>query len=126
MKCYYHRDTEAIALCKSCNRALCENCAVDVHPGTACINRCESDVTQLNVAIARSKLSFQKAGKSYRRNGISLLLAGIVFLFVGVLPIITRGDFGNAFIAVLGAVFLLWSFFSFLSGKQIEKAEKDI
>ncbi|MDX9991913.1 MAG: DUF4190 domain-containing protein [Anaerolineales bacterium] len=30
MKCYYHPETEAIATCTSCGKAICESCSVNV------------------------------------------------------------------------------------------------
>ena len=125
MKCYYHHNSEAIAICKSCNRALCESCAADVHPGTACINRCEKDVEELNTVIERGKSAYQKTGKAYKRNSIALLLSGLVFTFMGIVPIIINNNYASSFLAVLGAIFLLWSYFSYSTGKQIESTEKN-
>lgn len=123
MKCYYHPTTDAVALCKSCNRALCPACAVDVHPGTACKQRCEQDVTDLNTVIERSKTVYAKTGQAYKRNAISTLIIGIVFLGFGLLPILVNGDYGASFMAVVGAIFLLWAFFSFKNGRQISSVK---
>lgn len=30
MKCYYHRDIDAVAVCTGCGKGLCQRCAVDV------------------------------------------------------------------------------------------------
>ncbi|WP_345552560.1 hypothetical protein [Microbulbifer aestuariivivens] len=125
MKCYYHRDIEAIGICKSCQKGLCEKCAVDISPGLACINSCEEEVSSLNEVLERSKSAYQKTGSAYRRNGLSMLLAGLVFLLIGVLPIIISGEYGSSFIALLGLIFLLWSFFSYRSAKQIESSDKN-
>src|SRR5262245_62948562 len=52
MRCFYHPDVGAVALCKSCNRGLCAGCATEVPNGLACPGRCEaaaraSDISQL-------------------------------------------------------------------------------
>lgn len=125
MKCYYHQSIEAIAICKSCSRALCKDCAADVPPGTACVNRCEEDVATLNMIIARSKFSFQKTGKAYKRNAIALVLVGSVFLFIGVFPILVNENYGSSFMAVLGFIFFLWAYFSYSNGKQIESLKEN-
>jgi hypothetical protein len=44
MRCFYHQDREAIGACKSCNKGLCAECAVDLGNGLACRGRCEADV----------------------------------------------------------------------------------
>jgi Flp pilus assembly protein TadB len=124
MKCYYHEENEAVAICKSCSRALCKSCAADVHPGTACINRCEKDVEALNLMIEKNKTAYQKTGKAYKRNAIALLLSGLAFSFIGIIPILVSKNYSSAFMVVLGFIFLLWSYFSYRSGKQIETTEK--
>lgn len=120
MKCYYHNETDSIAICKSCSRALCKKCAVDVHPGTACKSRCEEEVAELNGVIERSKTAYQKTGKAYRNNAIGMLIMGIIFIVIGVLPYVLQGKVSGLFMSVLGIVFILWSFFSYKNAKQIE------
>jgi hypothetical protein len=44
MRCFYHHDKEAVGSCKSCDKALCVECAVDLGKGLACRNRCEESV----------------------------------------------------------------------------------
>lgn len=125
MKCFYHHDTDAVAICKSCQRALCVTCAMDVPPGTACINRCEKDVAALNLVIERSKSAYQKTGLAYKRNAVVMSVIGIVFFVTGVWPIVAKGKYGMAFIAVMGVLFVVWAYFNYRSGKQIESAEKN-
>lgn len=126
MRCFYHHDAEAIAICKSCSRGLCADCAADVPPGTACINRCEKDVEAFNLVIQRSNNAYQKTGKAYRRSGVAMLIAGLVFLSAGLLSIIVYRDYDASFIAVLGLVFLLWAYFSYKSAKQIENPNAEL
>jgi hypothetical protein len=44
MKCYYHHDRDAVALCFWCNRGLCPACACEVGDRLACRDRCEAAV----------------------------------------------------------------------------------
>ncbi len=125
MKCYYHHENDAVAICKSCSRALCEPCAADVHPGTACVNRCEEDVEELNIVIDKSKASYQKAGKAYRYNAIAMLILGLIFVTSGIVLTIITGKYGAGFPVALGLVFLLWSYFSYRSAQQIEATNEN-
>jgi hypothetical protein len=43
MRCYDHRDQEAVAVCRVCGRGICGTCAVQVGNVLACRNRCEGD-----------------------------------------------------------------------------------
>ncbi|MEZ5406061.1 MAG: hypothetical protein R3F23_07795 [Verrucomicrobiia bacterium] len=125
MNCYYHPNTPAIALCKSCNRALCFECAVDVPPGTACKNRCEKDVATLNEIIQRNKTAYQKTGYAYKRNGLALLILAFIFLVLGFLPYVVNGEKSGFVMAFLSLPFFLFSYFSFKSGYLIEKVDRD-
>jgi hypothetical protein len=42
-----------------------------------------------------------------------------MFLAFGILPVLVSQSYGVIFLAPMGVGFLLWSFFSFRSGKQI-------
>ena len=54
MMCFNHADHQAVGVCKSCQRGLCHDCAVDLGKGLACKNRCEEDVRQLIQVIDQS------------------------------------------------------------------------
>jgi hypothetical protein len=51
MKCYYHRDIDAIGLCKSCSKGICPPCATDVGGGLACTASCIEEVKNINALI---------------------------------------------------------------------------
>jgi hypothetical protein len=123
MKCFYHPDTDAVALCKSCNRGLCPACSAEVAPGLACRGRCEADVAALNLVIQRSNSIYQKTGTTYLNNAITYLLIGTIFLGSGLIPMLVSGNYRVFFLIPLGAVFLLWSFLAYRSGKQMTTGE---
>src|ERR1019366_8763075 len=55
MKCFTHRSSDAVAVCRSCGRALCPDCIAEVGLSCACKNRCESDVTRFNEMLTRGR-----------------------------------------------------------------------
>lgn len=123
MKCFYHPDRDAVAMCKSCNRGLCPTCSADVPPGVACQGKCEADVAALNLIIQRNKTAYQKSGLAHRRNAIAMLIAGLIFAAFGILPVLVSRSYGALVFVLLGCLFLLWSFFSYRSGKQISDVD---
>lgn len=125
MKCYYHLEKDAVALCNSCNRALCHDCAVDVHPGTACKNRCEKDVQATNILTERSKSVFQKAGKTHRGYAMFSLLIGIIFTGIGSIPLFIDISPVLFLVAILGLVFLLGAYSSYRSARSFEEITDD-
>ena len=54
MNCYHHTSLSAIGICKTCFKALCPECAVDVGNGLACKGSCEEKVRELNEMWNRS------------------------------------------------------------------------
>ena len=51
MKCFFHQDRDAVGVCKSCERGICPECAVDLGKGLACRGRCEEDARKIITAI---------------------------------------------------------------------------
>lgn len=103
---------------------MCNECAADVHPGTACRSRCEKDVEELNLVHAKHITSYAKAAKAYKRNAIGMLILALVFIALGILPVIMNDQYGLVICAVMGFVYLLWAFFSYRSAKQMESSKK--
>lgn len=55
MKCFYHQDRDAVGVCKSCERGVCSECAVDLGKGLACKDRCEDDANGV-IALSQSNM----------------------------------------------------------------------
>ena len=124
MKCFNHPETDGVAVCKSCGRAICHDCCAEVGTGCACKSRCEADVGDINTIIKRGKSAYQKTGGAHRRNGVVLLILGTVFFAVGILPILASRGYGTAPIAAMGLLFIVWSYFSFVNAKEISNIEE--
>ena len=84
MKCFNHETTDAVAICKNCNKAICHACAVDVGNGIACRNSCEDEVRAVNALIQRNKSTSQKTSYAYQRNAIICALLGAIFAYLSV------------------------------------------
>jgi hypothetical protein len=54
MRCFYHRDKEAVGICKSCGKGVCAECAVDLDKGLACRSRCEESTRSIIALIDRN------------------------------------------------------------------------
>lgn len=82
MKCFNHDSSDAVAICKNCNKALCHPCAVDVGNGVACAGDCEQEVRAINELIRRNRTSSEKTGYAYQRNAIVCVLIALVFVYL--------------------------------------------
>ena len=116
MRCYYHQTVDAVALCKNCLRGLCSLCAADLANGTACVNRCEAQVTALNEVIERNKTGYEKAGGAYARNAILYGLLGVAMCAIGAFTL----PAGYLMMA-LGAVMFVGAAFSYTTSKKMRR-----
>ncbi len=85
MKCFYHHDRDAVALCHWCNRGLCPACAHEVEDRLACRDRCEPAVER---AIQVWRTTDQIVEKSERANRVTRLANGGLTAFVLILGLL--------------------------------------
>lgn len=79
MKCFNHHDKDAVAICKNCQKALCDACAIDVGDGIACRNSCEQRVQALNALQRKGENAIKRSARSMYGLAAFLFLIGIVF-----------------------------------------------
>jgi hypothetical protein len=127
MRCFYHQDREAIGSCKSCNKGLCAECAVDLGKGLACRGRCEADVQGVIQLIDRNVRRMDEAARlmdkssSVLKHAISMRYATGLFLAVAgaIFTIFGAADLERfAFAFVLGIVFLLYGIYSIILARR--------
>ncbi len=104
MRCYQHREAEAVGICRFCARGLCPECAVLVGRALACKGVCEREVGLVVGALAqRRALTGWVVAGFCAGTGVLLLAwfalgggavalgAALVFLIVGtVSALVTR------------------------------------
>jgi len=87
MKCFTHRNSDAVAVCRSCGRALCPDCIAEVGLSCACKNRCEADVAKFNAMLTQGDGVPGRIAAAmplgYDRL-IFLLVLGVAFVWFGV------------------------------------------
>ena len=119
MKCFEHREREAVGICKCCSKGLCEDCAADLGRGLACKGRCEAEVQALNNVTYNSTGLLPAANavvRTTRRthffSSMFNTILGVVFGYFGYQEYVNLGEVG--FTAIIGAVFIVYGFVSLL------------
>jgi hypothetical protein len=111
MKCFNHKEKEAIGVCKYCHKGLCQDCAKDLIGGLACVDRCEDTV----LLMIKDQNHYYKRKKNLIKN--QLVWAAIVF-FYGVFTFVhfglTRAKWINPF-SVMGLMLIGGALFSLFS-----------
>ena len=105
MKCFYHNDIDAIGLCKTCNKGLCPECAVDVGNGLACVDSCEKAVLSYNKMIDKN-IELTSTSVSMIRGGPAFFLAALFIVFGAFFMFIGSGENGTRF--TMGLIFLFF------------------
>lgn len=83
MRCYRHRDTEAVGTCKSCSKGLCGFCAVEVGHSLACRDECETDVAAIDQVVAKSIKLMPATQAAYSDQPRNLMVFGGCTIFAG-------------------------------------------
>jgi hypothetical protein len=63
MRCFYH-EKEAVGICKSCGKGVCQDCAIDFKKGLACRGHCEESVQHIIQQIKE----YDKSAELFRQN----------------------------------------------------------
>jgi hypothetical protein len=125
MKCFTHQNSDAVAICRSCGRALCPDCISEVGLSCACKNRCEADVKRFNEMLARGRPGSVNAANlvGYDRV-VFLMVIGVAFTWFGLYFFKDHGP--NLFFVVLGGVFSIFAISQFFVTKRFRKQFRDM
>jgi hypothetical protein len=122
MKCFYHAETDAVAICKSCSRAICHDCCADVGTGCACRGRCEDDVAAINEILQRGRTAYQKSSATFFRTALLTSAMGITFVALGSRALSWSRDHTAAYaIIFLGVLFVVWGISYYVSSRRLRE-----
>jgi hypothetical protein len=107
MKCYYHPDEQAIALCKYCQRGLCSECAAHAGDSLACKGLHEEQVRAMEALMQKNILQSKRVGSDYLRNTIFYGVVGLLFTVFGLSQLKWMGL--QALVYLMIGLALLWA-----------------
>jgi hypothetical protein len=108
MNCFNHTESAASGICKSCGRALCKECMVDVGGSISCSGECEERVKILNEMIeSNSQILTTTSNRGVKSSALFSVIMGIVFLSFGIWKFSSNDLFLPMFLSVLGIAFLV-------------------
>ena len=82
MKCYNHRDSEAVAICVHCGRAICLSCANPSASGRfVCSSACATSSGQIEDFLATAR---NKSVQNVHMTAWSMIGMGVIFAGSGV------------------------------------------
>ena len=109
MRCYEHRDEDAIGVCKSCGKAACPDCSEDTGHGIACSAACAGELWETDRLKDKQKQAYGMGLNPPIPASVSTyFFFGLILLLVGVYLTTTRP--GTDFLTfAMAAVFFVMS-----------------
>jgi len=114
MRCFNHRDREAVGTCKACSKGLCAECAVDLGHGLSCRGPHEATVESYRVMLERNNRVLNAAPTNSMVGPAFLVVLGLLFAGYGL--IFEHGSKG--FTLILGCVFLVYGVVAFIRNRK--------
>jgi hypothetical protein len=114
MRCFTHREIEAVAVCRGCGRGTCSECLTDVGGVIACRGRCEGRVAALEQVLAGDGAARLRGRETYRLAAQQQRMRAIVFLVLlaGVAAIGVVEPASRLYVAVMAAFLALAAWFA--------------
>jgi len=123
MKCFYHHDRDAVGTCKSCQRGLCPECAVELEKGLACRSHCEEEAKQLIRYIDNSIAlmpTVSRRIKAARRTGV---YSALFYIICGALFCRMSIHRHIDLLTALGAVFVIYGLIVLVNSLRMTRAQ---
>jgi hypothetical protein len=122
MKCFYHTGQDAVGTCKSCDKGLCPDCAVDLGKGLACRDRCEADVRSM-IALIDTNIEVLPKGADVMRNmRKNTFVSAVFFGSMGVMFLLLDIITGPTYVmGGLGVICMAYGGYAFRRGMTIPK-----
>ena len=114
MRCFNHRDVEAVGICKVCQRGLCEGCATDLAHSIACKGKHEAEAEALHGLILRNMKVHREATKARYLAPAFFAFMGAVFLVYG----LRDGTTSSGMPLYMGAGFLIFAVVVFFANRR--------
>jgi hypothetical protein len=108
MKCYQHHDKPAVAVCRHCGKATCQDCNKDTGQGIACSQDCANELQETASLQQRLKQSLGVGVNAPMPASIpTYFFFGLILLLTGIYLSVTRPDIDYLTIAVSAVFFVM-------------------
>lgn len=116
MRCYTHRSSEGIGICKSCGKGLCELCAVDQGFALTCKGACE-DLAKATHGLNTKAIAVYAEQRKSRYFGPAFFsVFGVVSLVFGLIDGVNFN-----YLVMMGLSFLFFGVLLFFIQRRLAK-----
>jgi len=107
MRCFNHRDREAVGSCRACAKGLCAECAVDLGHGLSCKGPHEEIVESYSSILKFNARTVSAAPRNIYFPSVFCIAMGAMFMWFG------RDDY-RGLLFIMGGLFLAYGVFIFV------------
>lgn len=115
MKCYQHRSIDAVGVCKSCGKAVCPDCAVELGFAITCPGACEETARAYHKLNNNSIAVYQEQKKNRYFAPSFFTVLGIVYLVYGYI----ENCAFSSFTVILGLCFFIFGMVLFFIQRRM-------
>jgi hypothetical protein len=117
MECFNHTNVPAVGVCKSCFKAICKNCAMELEHGLACSKDCAIDVDEYNQLNEKGKIIYGIGSRKSKIPSTGVILWSVFSLVMWglfLVPYFTKDKviYGNLTMAILFTIIAALSYYS--------------
>lgn len=117
MNCYNHKDKPAIAICKNCFKAICEDCAIPDENGFTCSEKCHQEVLACVSMTEKAKSMYGLKPGRPPFGTLFMLIGCVPFIIFGLLDLL-KGRVIGLFPLSMGLIFLALGIVSYRNMKK--------
>jgi hypothetical protein len=120
MECFNHQEAQAVGICKSCFKAVCRNCAVELKNGLACSEECATDVNEYNQMNEKGKIIYGIGNRKSKIPATGVILWSFLSLAMWSMFIYAYVMSGNIVFEtlIMGIIFTVVTGFVYYSSKR--------
>ncbi len=108
MRCFRHKESQAIAVCRNCGKAACPDCCDDTGHGVVCSPSCSEELWQTYRLNSRLKQSLGIGSSPPMPVSVSMYAYfGLILLAVGIYLSYTRPGFDYLTLAMSAVFFVM-------------------
>jgi len=121
MKCFNHQEREAVAVCRACGKAACQECVIETENGIACRQSCAGSLAERAEQIAGQAAHLKNLKRLNFLGSLFSIGMGLLFIYFSFLGYGVIYDLilliGSGFI-VYGIIAQLVNLIIFLKSKK--------
>jgi hypothetical protein len=81
MKCYNHSEREAVAICRACGKAVCQECGLETENGFACQQSCAKSLSGIHEHYAGQAAHLRNIKRMNFLGSLFSIGMGLLFIY---------------------------------------------